>query len=78
MLTRRELANYAASGRRAYGIVDVIFADVMIGLRKDSRFRAVSTFDLELLLADARRNVESLLLRELRDRIHLDDIWEDR
>jgi hypothetical protein len=77
MLIRNELASYAGNGRRAYGLVDVIFTDVVIALRKDPRFGAVLRFDLELLLADARRNAEIFLVRELRDRVHLDDIGED-
>jgi hypothetical protein len=77
MLTRNGLASYAANGRRAYGLVDTIFADTVVALRKDSRFNDVLRSDFELLLADARRNAELLLMHEQRDRVHLDDIGED-
>jgi hypothetical protein len=77
MLIRNGLASYAANGGRAYGLVDKIFTDTVVALRKDSRFNAVLRSDFELLLADARRNAEILLVRELRDRVHLDDIGED-
>jgi hypothetical protein len=78
MPTRHELTSNAANGRCAYGLVETIIADILIGLRKDPRFKIVPRFDLELLLADARRNAEILLVRELRNRIHIDDIGEDR
>ena len=77
MLIGNGLASYAANGRRAYGLVDEIFTDIVVALRKDSRFNDVLRSDFELLLADARRNAEILLVRELRDRVHLDDIGED-
>jgi hypothetical protein len=75
MLTLRDrLAIYASDGRRAYRIVDTAFANIIACLRRDPRFRGVSASDLELLLADARASAETQLVRELRDRVHVEDV----
>lgn len=69
----------ASDGHRAYPIVRALFANVITVLRRDPRIHAVaSRDDLELLLADARRDAEILLVRELRDRVALADLGEDR
>jgi hypothetical protein len=68
------LRDYASDGRRAYGIVGTVFARIIRTLRRDPRFSTVPIFDLELLLADVRVEAERQLVRELRDRIHVDDI----
>jgi hypothetical protein len=77
MFTRRDLEDYASDGRRGYNLVDVIFAGIECALRKNPTFDAISPFDLEVLLADARRNAEILLVRELRGRTRLDDLGSD-
>jgi hypothetical protein len=71
------LATYASDGRRAYKIVDTLFAGIIVALRRDPRFRNLRVFDLELLLADTRVNAERQLIEELKDRIHLDDVGDD-
>jgi hypothetical protein len=71
------LATYASDGRRGYKIADTLFASIIVALRRDPRFRAVPIFDLELLLADTRADAEKHLVRELRDRIHIEDVAED-
>lgn len=69
----------ASNGRRAYPIVRALFDGIVDVLRCDPRLRAVvSRGDLELLLADARRDAEILLVRELRDRVALADLGEDQ
>jgi hypothetical protein len=77
MTLRDRLATYASDGRKGYKIVDIFFAGVITALRHDPRFRTVPFFELELLLADARANAECHLVRELRDRIRLDDVGDD-
>jgi hypothetical protein len=72
------LADYASNGRRAYPVICALFDSIIATLRRDPRFRAVTVSDLDLLLADARRNAEIQLFRELRGRVRLDDIGEDR
>jgi hypothetical protein len=75
----RRFRDLASDGRRAYPIVRALFANVIIVLRRDPRIHAVaSRDDLELLLADARRDAEILLVRELRDRVALADIEEEQ
>ena len=74
---RDRLATYVSDGRNAYKITDSLFAGIIVALRRDPRLRSVPVFDLELLLADTRVNAERLLVRELKDRIHLDDIGEE-
>jgi hypothetical protein len=74
---RDRLANYASDGRKAYKIVDSLFAGIIVALRRDPRFSNLREFDLELLLADTRVNAERHLLGELKGRVHLDDIGED-
>jgi hypothetical protein len=74
---RDRLTTYASDGRTAYKIVGALFDNIISRLRRDPRFRAVSVFDLELLLADARVNAERQVMHELKDRIHLDDIRDD-
>ncbi|MDA9424024.1 hypothetical protein [Bradyrhizobium sp. CCBAU 53380] len=71
------LRDRASDGRRAYTIVGTLFARIIRTLRRDPRFSAVPRFDLELLLADERAEAERQLVRELRDRIHADDLGED-
>jgi len=71
------LATYASDGRRAYEIVDTLFSGIVEALRRDPRFHAVPIFDLELLLADTRADIEKQLVRELRDRIRIEDVGED-
>jgi hypothetical protein len=77
-VNRARLIDYASDGRRAYPIAEEIFAGIITALRRDLRFRAVAFDALELLLADARREAEIKLVRELRDRIHIDDIGDDQ
>ena len=72
---RDKLATYASDGRRAYKIVDSLFAGIIVALRRDPRFSNLPVFDLELLLADTRVNAERSLIGELKDRVHLDDNW---
>jgi hypothetical protein len=74
---RDRLTTYASDGRTAYKSVGALFDNIISRLRRDPRFRAVSVFDLELLLADARVNAERQVMHELKDRIHLDDIRDD-
>jgi hypothetical protein len=71
------LATYVSDGHRAYKIVDTLFSGIVVALRRDPRFRTVPIFELELLLADARADAEYHLVRELRDRVHLDDVGDD-
>jgi hypothetical protein len=72
-------ADYASDGRKAYPIIAALFDDIIVRLRRDPRIHAVaSRDDLELLLADAHRDAEILLVRELRDRVALADLGEDR
>jgi hypothetical protein len=77
MSLRDRCATYAGDGRTAYKIVNSLFASIIVALRRDPRFRNVQAFDLELLLADTRVSAERLLIRELKVRVHLDDIGED-
>jgi hypothetical protein len=77
MPLRDRCATYASDGRKAYKIVDSLFASIIVALRRDPRFRNLPVFELELLLADTRVRAERLLVRELKDRIHLDDIGDD-
>ena len=62
-----------SSGRAASQIIDNMFENVIAVLRRDPRFAGISLFELELLFADARCEVEKILFNEMRDRIHLDD-----
>jgi hypothetical protein len=57
MPLRDRFATYASDGRKAYEIIDSLFA-VIVALRRDPRFRNLPVFDLELLLADTRVNAE--------------------
>ena len=77
MSLRESLTNYAADGRRAYRIVDALFLEIISTLRRDPRLHELSAFDLELLLADVRTDVERQLVRELRDRIHIGHIEDE-
>jgi hypothetical protein len=77
MALRDKLTIYASDGHKAYKIIDSLFAGIIVALRRDPRFRNLPVFELELLLADTRVSAERLLVRELKDRIHLDDIGED-
>jgi hypothetical protein len=71
-------ADYASDGHRAYPIVAALFDNIIARLRRDPRIHAAaSRDDLELLLADAHRDAEILLRRELRDRVALADLGED-
>jgi hypothetical protein len=63
----------ASSGRNAFRIVETVFTDIIARLRRDPRFKSVSQFELELLLADTSSKAENLLFAELRDRIALRD-----
>jgi hypothetical protein len=67
------LESRASSGRAAFVIVENLFAKIITILRRDSHFAGTSLFELELMFADARREAESALFREMRDRIHIDD-----
>jgi len=68
------LRDYVSDGREGLEIADEAFVDIIAALRQDPRFRAVSLFDLELLLADKRAELGRRLVRELRSRIHIDDL----
>ena len=75
MLTiRDQIAMYASDGREGYAIADAVFANIIVRLRRDKRFRGMSTFELELLLADARGDAERQLYNKLRGRVHVEDI----
>ena len=75
MLTLRDrLATFATDGRGAYKIADALVDGIIAALRRDPRFSAHSTFEIELVLADARTDVARRLVRELRDRVHVADI----
>ena len=74
----RRFVDYASNGRRAYPIVGLLFDNIVARLRRDPRFSAVPTSEFDLLLAEVRADAEMLLVRELRDRVHLKDIGEDR
>jgi hypothetical protein len=75
----KRYANYASDGRKAYRIVGALFDSIVATLRRAPHIPAVaSRDDIELLLADERRNAEILLVRELRGRVHLDDIGEEQ
>jgi hypothetical protein len=63
----------ASSGRAASQIIDNMFENVIAVLRRDPRFAGISLFELELLFADARCEVEKILFNKMSDRIHLDD-----
>jgi hypothetical protein len=54
-----------------------LFADIIAPLRRDTRFGAITVSDFELLFRDAHVAAEKELVRELRGRIHLDDLGED-
>ena len=72
-----DVKSLASDGRRAYPIARQLFDAVIGVLRRDSRIHA-SRDDLELLLADAHHDAEIVLKRELRGRIALTDLEEDR
>jgi hypothetical protein len=74
----KRYADYASDGRKAYRIVGELFDNIVATLRRSPHIHAVaSRDDIELLLADKRRNAEILLVRELRGRVRLDDIGEE-
>jgi hypothetical protein len=77
MSLRKKLEAHASVGRRAYKIVDALFAGIIAALRRDPRFGAVTVSDLDLLLRDPHIAAEKELMHELRDRVHLDDLAED-
>jgi hypothetical protein len=74
MTLRSELEPFATSGREAFSLVDDLFTDIVVALRRDCRFTDICLSELELLLADARANTERRLFEKLRDRVHLDDV----
>jgi hypothetical protein len=62
----KRYANYASDGRKGYR-VGALFDNIVTTLRRSPHIHAVaSRDDIELLLADERRNAEILLVRELR------------
>ncbi len=71
--------DFASDGRRAYPIVRALFDGIVDVLRSDPRIRGVaSRTELELLVADAHREAEIQIARELRGRVHLADLGEDQ
>ncbi len=74
MSLRKKFETYASDGRRAYNITDALVASFIAALRRDPRFRDVTVSEFELLFRDTRVAAEKELVRELRDRIHLDDL----
>jgi hypothetical protein len=74
---RDRCATYTSGGCTVYTIIDSLFARIIVALHRDPRFRNMPVFELELLLADTRVSAERLLIRELKDRIHLDNVRED-
>jgi hypothetical protein len=71
---RSELEPFAASGREAFHLVEIWFAIIGAALRRDPRFAVMCPSEMELLLADARADIEQRLFDELKDRVHLDDV----
>jgi hypothetical protein len=63
----------ASTGRNAFQIVETTFAKIIAALRRHPHFAGIRLFELELLLADERCEVEKILFNEMRDCIHLDD-----
>ena len=77
MSLRDTLTNYASDGRRAYKIVDTMFAGIVRALRRDPRLHALSVFEIELLPRDEYVEAERKLVAEMRDRIHVDVLAEE-
>jgi hypothetical protein len=63
----------SSDGREAFRIVDELFASIVAALRRHPRIAPVSRLELELLLADSRRDIERWLFTQLHDRIDLHD-----
>ena len=74
MTLRRQLEPFASSGRKAFRITTSMFDAIVIALRRDRRFAGIKAYELDLLLADARTEMERRLFDELRDRVHLGDV----
>jgi hypothetical protein len=74
MTLRDELEPFAADGREAFRILEIIFDSIVAALRRDQRFTNIPLREFELLFADARTDAERRLFVELRDRVHLDDV----
>ncbi|MGY8682661.1 hypothetical protein Q2941_33510 [Bradyrhizobium sp. UFLA05-153] len=74
MTLRCELEPFAARGRKAFSITRSLFDAIVATLRRDQRFLGIKSDDLDLLLADLRRETEQRLFNEMRDRVHLDDV----
>jgi hypothetical protein len=74
----RNHSDYASDGRKAFPISRALFDNIVATLCRSPRIRAaVPATDLELMLADVRRDFEKLLVHELRNRIHVDDLEDD-
>jgi hypothetical protein len=73
MTVRGPLAVLASDGREARTLVEDLFASILAALRRDPRFSGIALLDLELVLADARRDAEESLFFELRNRVRLED-----
>jgi hypothetical protein len=63
----------ASDGHEAFWFVKTLIDRVISTLRRDSRLHAISSLELEYLLADAYRDAETKLFAAMRDRVHLDD-----
>jgi hypothetical protein len=63
----------ASDGRKAFDLTDAVFTKIGTALRRDPRFANLTNFELELLLADVRNEMERALFTEMVAHIHLDD-----
>jgi hypothetical protein len=63
----------ASDGRKAFALTDAVFTNIITALRRNPCFANLTTFKFELLLADARREMEQALFTEMAARMHLDD-----
>jgi hypothetical protein len=62
-----------SSGRAAFEIIKITVAKVIAALRRDPRFCTITSFELELLLADVHRDTGNMLFEAMHNRIHIDD-----
>jgi hypothetical protein len=74
MSLRRKLEPFAASGRKVFRITRSLFDAIVATLRRDQRFAGIKPHELDLLLADLRRETEQRLFSEIRNRVHMDDV----
>jgi hypothetical protein len=63
----------ASNGAEAFPLVDELFAGVRAALRRDPRFASIKQLELELLLADLRRDTVQLLFNLLHEQLDLHD-----